>query len=49
MMKNPLGYGLKFDDREDDPDLVVARQQRITAAAKTLDELRMASPPSPSP
>ncbi len=41
MMKNPLSYGLKYDERDMDPELRVARFDRATAAAKLLDENRM--------
>lgn len=41
MLKNPLAYGLKYDARDYDPELNVARYDKCTAAAKQLDELRM--------
>jgi len=41
MMKNPIAYGLKYDERDNDPELNVARYDKATAAAKQLDELRM--------
>mmetsp|Transcript_23731 Transcript_23731/g.27856 ORF Transcript_23731/g.27856 Transcript_23731/m.27856 type:complete len:1455 (+) Transcript_23731:55-4419(+) len=41
MLKNPLAYGLKYDIRDTDPELHVARFDKVTAAAKQLDELRM--------
>ena len=41
MMKNPMAYGMLFDERERDPVLAEKRLALITAAAKTLDACRM--------
>lgn len=41
MLKNPLSYGLKFDARESDPALRMARYDLVCDAAKKLDQHRM--------
>jgi activating signal cointegrator complex subunit 3 len=41
MLKNPLAYGLTFESRSNDPNLNVARFDKVCAAAKLLDERRM--------
>ena len=41
MLKNPIGYAIKHDERETDPQLVNETQRLIRDAAKLLDERRM--------
>lgn len=41
MLKNPLLYGLTWDEKEDDPLLVKKRRALIVNAARTLDEAQM--------
>eukprot|EP00947_MAST-08B_sp_MAST-8B-sp1_P000678 g678.t1 len=42
MMRNPLAYGIPWDEREADPTLEQRRRELIHGAAKRLDECRMA-------
>jgi activating signal cointegrator complex subunit 3 len=41
MMRNPIAYGITFDESSDDPMLASKRLWLIEGAAKTLDECRM--------
>ena len=40
-MRNPLVYGIPFDQRETDPQLHEFRRKMITNAAETLDKCQM--------
>jgi len=41
MRKNPLVYGMTFDELRDDPELLAKRRELIVHAARKLDEARM--------
>ncbi|CAG0914937.1 unnamed protein product [Notodromas monacha] len=41
MLKNPMAYGIRYDELEKDPNLVIEREKQIRVAAMALDKARM--------